>query len=322
MRLIKIITVLAIVFTSACSGKISKEVDYFGQTPPGISAKIFAPGIISLEDRIEQAFCYSPDGKFAYTSITNEEWSTFTIDEQNFTESGWSKPGKASFLSESGNGFTPVFYPGANEVYYPSVDVEPRNTNIWVSSFDNNAWGKPTKCETPVNSSASDWHVSFSNDSTMYLSTDREGGLGDIDIYVLKNVNGSYPEIQWLGEKVNSPHSDCNPIVSPDGSFIVFESTREGTIGGYDLYVTFRQSDNSWGEPINLGGEVNSKDHDMSVSFTPDMKYIIFSRRDVNYPASYGDIYWVSMDVVNSLNTNPKDELFKVTAQLQSPHIR
>ena len=36
---------------------------YFGQTPPGSSPEIFAPGLISTQDGWEAAITFSPDGK-------------------------------------------------------------------------------------------------------------------------------------------------------------------------------------------------------------------------------------------------------------------
>ena len=38
-------------------------IDYFGQTPPGDSAIIFAPGIVSKSGRFEHAAIFSRDGK-------------------------------------------------------------------------------------------------------------------------------------------------------------------------------------------------------------------------------------------------------------------
>ncbi len=293
----------------SCSTPQQKEIDYFGQTLPGNKAVLFAPGIVSLDNRFEQAFCYSPDGTKCYTSITKADWSNFTMFEQTHNTGNWGKADTAEFLPQTANGFTPVFYPNSNTVYFPSIGQNPRNTNILKSSLVNNSWTKPVKCPPPINSSGNDWHVSFSNDSTMYLSTDRAGGKGDIDIYVLENHNGTYPKIKSLGDSVNTAASDCNPIVSPDGSFIIFESEREGSFGGYDLYVTFRTDKTKWSIPINLGKNVNTTDHDMSASTTPDNKNIIFSRRDINYPASYADIYWVSMDLIDSIKVEWKNSL-------------
>jgi hypothetical protein len=287
-----------------CTKIEEKATDYFNQAPPGLEAEIFAPGIISLPNRAEQAFNYAPDGKHCYVSVRKDDdsYSFYTIIEHTYSENGWSDAKKAGFLPESGNGLTPVFYPNSNKVYFPTKDSAGAKANILVSSYINKAWTEPVKCQEPINSSGSDWHLSFSNDSTMYLSSNRGGENSSIDIYVLENFDGKYPKIESLGDIVNTTASDCNPIVSPDGNYLIFESKRDGTLGGYDLYVSFKNQDGSWNKPINLGENINTKDHEMSASISPDSKYLFFVRRDLNKPPKHGDIYWVSIDAVTSLH--------------------
>jgi len=43
--------------------------DYFGQTPPGDSALIFAPGIISLPGRSEYKIIFSPNGNESFLQL-------------------------------------------------------------------------------------------------------------------------------------------------------------------------------------------------------------------------------------------------------------
>ncbi len=39
---------------------------YFGQDPPGVTAHVFAPGIISIRGGLEYGCCFSPDGRECY----------------------------------------------------------------------------------------------------------------------------------------------------------------------------------------------------------------------------------------------------------------
>ena len=54
-------------------------IDYFGLTPPDMTPKIFAPGIICLDNRFEARGAFSPDGKTFYFTITNENYSSQKI---------------------------------------------------------------------------------------------------------------------------------------------------------------------------------------------------------------------------------------------------
>ena len=44
----------------------SKKIDYLGQEPPGLEAKVFAPGIVSTEEFMEASCTFFPDGKEFY----------------------------------------------------------------------------------------------------------------------------------------------------------------------------------------------------------------------------------------------------------------
>ena len=58
---------------------------------------------------------------------------------------------------------------------------------------------------------------------------------------------------------VNSPESDQDPFIAPDGSYLIVCLTGQAdSFGGYDLYVSFKGGDDSWSDPVNLVQGVNS----------------------------------------------------------------
>ena len=91
------------------------SIDYFGQTPPGDSAVIFAPGIISLPDRKERKIAFSPDGKECYfhASGTNNSGIYYTKYENN----SWIEQKEASF-SIGHRASLPFFSADGNKLYF------------------------------------------------------------------------------------------------------------------------------------------------------------------------------------------------------------
>jgi len=77
------------------------------------------------------------------------------------------------------------------------------------------------------------------------------------------------PEVTNLGPVVNSSSSDFAPIISPDGRFLFFASTREGGYGGQDVWVSERV-DGVWTEPWNLGPPINDELNQGPDSFYED----------------------------------------------------
>jgi hypothetical protein len=93
---------------------------------------------------------------------------------------------------------------------------------------------------------------------SLYLASDRPGGLGGIDIWVARRAHRSDP---WgsprnLGAPVNSAADDFCPSPT-SGRRLFFVSARAGGCGQADIYLT-RRTSRGWTPPHNLGCDVNS----------------------------------------------------------------
>jgi outer membrane protein OmpA-like peptidoglycan-associated protein len=65
--------------------------------------------------------------------------------------------------------------------------------------------------------------------------------------------------------------------VNMQETFIMISCECKGTKGQEDLYVSKRESDGSWGEPIHLGDQVNSKGYEISPYISEDTYSLFFS---------------------------------------------
>ena len=87
------------------------------------------------------------------------------------------------------------------------------------------------------------------------------------------NADFTFGEPTNLGPTVNSSSDEGSPSISADSLEIFFDSNRGGASGGYDLWVSTRQTtwqmtELVWGTPINLGPPINTPfyDHHPSIS--------------------------------------------------------
>jgi outer membrane protein OmpA-like peptidoglycan-associated protein len=89
-----------------------------------------------------------------------------------------------------------------------------------------------------------------------------EDGVNNLQIYLRRYL----PE-GWSKEVAfpyNSPsYSVGHPALSKDGSRLFFTSDMPGGIGGKDLYMCIRNERGGWGEPQNLGLEINTEGDEM-----------------------------------------------------------
>ena len=136
--------------------------------------------------------------------------------------------------------------------------------NLYMSQFIDGKWQEPQKLPAPINSEANETHASLSADkSTLFFTSDREGGIGGIDIYwVKKDKNGEWGEPQNLGPAVNTPFDEETPMIHPDGKTLYFSSEGHNSMGRMDVFYTQMQENSHWATPINLGYPINTPDDD------------------------------------------------------------
>lgn len=117
--------------------------------------------------------------------------------------------------------------------------------------------------------------------------------LVDIDICVSwQGENGAWSAPLVVNSPVNSKYDDNSPYLAYGDSALFFSSMRPGGYGGYDLYVTFRQPDSSWGTVYNLGPSINTRADERSISMTRDGKIMFFaSARQADGAMGDLDIY-------------------------------
>lgn len=168
--------------------------------------------------------------------------------------------------------------------------------NLYVTEkTDNGSWGKPKQLSSDINSKYRESHVSLSPDgNSMYFTSDRPGGFGGLDIYVIKKLpNGKWSKPQLLPEEVNSPKDEEYPSVHPNGSILYFISKGHESVGGYDVYYSRINEDGTYSKAENMCSPINTPDNDICYSLSCDGKtaYVTGIRED-----SYGeyDIYEIS----------------------------
>jgi hypothetical protein len=98
-----------------------------------------------------------------------------------------------------------------------------------------------------------------------------------------------------VGPPINSEFGTGDAFVAPDECYVIFSSARPPSPGRGDLFVSFRLADGMWGEPIHLGGAINTAEHEFCPMFTPDDKYLFFSRLygGSSENATGGDVFWI-----------------------------
>ncbi|WP_185968935.1 PD40 domain-containing protein [Carboxylicivirga sp. M1479] len=170
--------------------------------------------------------------------------------------------------------------------------------SIYVSYLENDEWTEPVKLPYPINSAANETHASLSSDrSTLYFTSDREGGYGGIDIYMSKkDARGQWGEPRNLGASVNTPFDEETSMIHPDGYTLYFASEGHNSMGRMDVFYTQMDADSIWSIPVNLGYPINTPDDDFFFMPSLDKSHAYYASARFNDNYGGSDIYRIEFD--------------------------
>lgn len=260
---------------------------------PVLVATLFAPGVINT-DADEYGPVFAPTGRTLYfTKRANRDGNESIVFSQ-FERGAWTPPTVAPF---SGQYYDkePFMTLDGSKLFFASTRPEAPGGgdtafDLYVVEWEGRVWSTPRRLSLTVNSNDYDNYPSVARNGNLYFASRRQGGLGQLDLYVSRYAEGEFQQARNLGPSINSPATDADPFIAPDESFMIFSSTREGGYGSGDLYITYRRN-GQWNEPQNLGRLVNTPEFEYTPYVTPDGQYLFFSR-------GWGEIYHIDLDVL------------------------
>lgn len=229
------------------------------------------------------------DGKF-YEDIY---YSTFSKD-------GWSKALNIGppINTKKHDASNFISFDGKTLYIYKGI----KQGSIYQSTKTVSGWTKPVEAGKNNHVNTKAWETSFGisiYDNTMFLVSDRKGGLGGRDIYKAeKQKDGTWGALENIGAPINTPYNEDAPFLSPDGKTLYFSSTGHNSMGGFDIFYCERTA-TGWSEPRNLGYPLNSPGD--------DIYFILNSKGDKGYFSSSRehdgladmDIYSIEMECEN-----------------------
>ena len=163
-----------------------------------------------------------------------------------------------------------VFYSTNNSKKVKSKSGK-RCQRILMMNYQNNEWGTPI--DLPFNNDEFDnCHPTISIDgNTLYFASNRERGVGGMDLYYVKKEGDSWGTPINLGPEVNTNKNDAFPYIHPNGTLFFASDGREG-LGGLDIYYTKMQENEQFSAPQNLGKPYNSEADDFGFIVDIDAK--------------------------------------------------
>jgi hypothetical protein len=149
-------------------------------------------------------------------------------------------------------------------------------------------FGEPANLGSPFNSPSREVSFALSADGLeMYISSERSGGLGYIDMWRSTRENVDTPWGPLVNvQEINSRYNEAFPCTSADGLTLYLSDwydwnaagDRPGGAGGHDLWKCTRNSRNDpWGPHVNMGAIINSSNAEVSPNVSHDGLILIFA---------------------------------------------
>lgn len=290
-RLMLFLAAIFISFPYPASSAGAGDSLYLGQEPSGATPVIFAPGAVSTEESTEYCMAFTPDGREFYFSRGGTGVMRCVL-----AESAWTGPEPAPFGEK---------YPGG-EVHI-SRDGERLFMNrfrglaegevggVYMLTKKDGAWGNPRLLvENGMRATTTAAGELYTTDITWFRNKQEGKDTGVIARFV--PFDAEYRRIADPDGGINTEYEEAHPFIAPDGSYIIFNSSRPGGKGKGDLYACYKKKDGSWSEAVNLA-PLNTAEADWCATVSPDGQYLFFTRNITGK----GDIYWVDAGIIEEM---------------------
>ena len=260
----------------------------FGQTQSGGYKIEKLPTSINTPSADEISPVISMDGKtLFFTRAKSEEFNqTIWIDGEDVSVAMKYKDilhNMAKIYSEIA-GYT-IFDPVHSEF----------NQDIWYAESIDSIFDHVVHPTQPLNNILPNSICSTTPKPNQYVVINqfsREGGMSRGFSIVTKNEDHSWSEPQPIVIKNFDATADISLTMSIDGNVIIISIPGKDSYGDNDLYICFKEGDNTFSEPKNMGAAINTKYREVTPNLSADGKELYFAS---NRPGKGGlDLYYVS----------------------------
>lgn len=278
---------IGLLLLAGCAKKVEtiSTILYPAPTPDSIP-RVFLPGIVSI-DGLDFNATFALDGNTFYFARSKN--GKYVILESNRDGDNWSTPRKSLLFDTLYSNADP-FITADSSIYF--ISNRPSHIADTTDDFDiyrirreDRKWTTPEYL-TGVNSDSTEYYVSVAASGNIYFASYRDGNL---DLFMSEYKDGKFYSPTNLGTVINSNSSEHDPFISPDESFLIYNSDRAGGYGEADLYIS-RKKDGVWQSPVNMGPTINTSSYEYCSNMSPDGKFFFYSSEE--------QVKWVSSSVL------------------------
>ncbi|MCX6301679.1 MAG: OmpA family protein [Bacteroidia bacterium] len=191
-------------------------------------------------------------------------------------------------------------YPGAcnpviskNDSVFIFTQKREGSTRI-LCSYYNDGWKNPVDITRQLGGYDRFYSNSITGNGKILVLYLDDGGDGNL--YLSERKDSTWTKIKSPGKNINSIYWETHGFITPDGNILYFSSNRPGGMGELDIWVSERNEDGTWKNPVNCGDVINTAFNEDTPFFDPATNALIYS--------SSGHISMGGYDVFRSISRN------------------
>lgn len=237
----------------------------------------------------------SVDGKtFLYTRRLNSEMTYTGFNEDFFVSyfdgKNWGKSKNVKPINSMTNEGAPTLSANGRFLIFTSCDnpVEGYgrdrkgygSCDLFYAYNIGDNWTRPRNLGQKINSKHWETQPSFSADGkTLYFIRGVGRGYNrQQDIWTSElDDSGVWSTPVKLSDKINTKGVEESVYIHPDGKTLYFSSNGHPGMGGLDIFMSKKDENGEWSEPINLGYPINTFNDENSLLVAADGKIAYFA---------------------------------------------
>jgi outer membrane protein OmpA-like peptidoglycan-associated protein len=147
---------------------------------------------------------------------------------------------------------------------------------VYFSKYTPQGWSSPINITPQIQSDGDQYVTSVSYDGTKLFLT-KEDAFNS-DIYTSAFTNNKWSKsLPVDGPEINTKYWESHASISHDGKTLYFTSNRKDGFGEMDIYKSQLQSNGQWGNPVNMGGTINTALNEDTPFITTNDSILYFS---------------------------------------------
>ena len=192
---------------------------------------------------------FTKDGKTIYFSRNNflkgkkgksqDKTTLLKIYRAYAVDGLWTNETELPFNSDQFSTAHPALSPDEKTLYFASnrPDSFGESDIYKVQINEDGSFGTPINLGNRINTIGRESFPFITDENEMYFASDGQPGLGGFDIFVTKiNPDGTFTDVQNVGESVNSAKDDFAYLIDTKTRKGFFSSNRSGGQGSDDIY--------------------------------------------------------------------------------------